>query len=49
MWIENVRTDCKDLEQKPLPKCREMQTVHGKHKISTPSSSITARQRMNDR
>ena len=39
----------KDLEQKPLPKCREMQTVHGKHKISTPSSSITARQRMNDR
>ena len=47
----------KDLEQKPLPKCREMQTVHGQqlkemktvHKISTPSSSITARQRMNDR
>jgi len=47
-WWHRVNTLTK-VEQKTLPKCREMQTVHGKHKISTPSSSITARQRMNDR
>ena len=58
---EELPHSTKDLDQKPLPKCREMQTVHGKknkenktdQKSSSPSSSSSstpsARQRMNDR